>query len=387
MGDPAQKKAADLLNLAQVRFTLTLPDDVFPNKDAAKQQLQDAILANDMGPFYTALCEEFGWTADQALASKLAKTNAEKLDELEDKIRDCEENLGESEIAAAMLAKAMYYVQIGSRDDAMTALQLAFDKTVPLGHRQDIIFTKIRVALFHNDRDTVKKEIEQARILSEKGGDWDRRNRLKVYEGLFNLMNRRFEKAAQFFLDSLATFTCYELCSYNTFVGYTVLASTLTLDRPNLKKKVVTAPEVLTVIDEIPHLTDFLNSLYNCQYGKFFESLAHISDSIKADRFLADHARFYTREMRVVAYTQFLESYLSVTTQSMASVFGVSPEFLDAELSRFIASGRLHCKIDHVRGVVETNRPDNKNAQYQNVIKEGDHLLTRIQKLSRVISI
>ena len=37
----------------------------------------------------------------------------------------------------------------------------------------------------------------------------------------------------------------------------------------------------------------------------------------------------------------------------------------DRELARFIAAGRLHCKIDKVGGIVETNRPDSKNWQYQ----------------------
>jgi 26S proteasome regulatory subunit N7 len=36
---------------------------------------------------------------------------------------------------------------------------------------------------------------------------------------------------------------------------------------------------------------------------------------------------------------------------------------------------------------VITNRPDTKNAQYQSVIKGGDILLNRVQKLSRVINI
>ena len=57
------------------------------------------------------------------------------------------------------------------------------------------------------------------------------------------------------------------------------------------------------------------------------------------------------------------------------------------ELSRFIAAGRLSCKIDKVGGVVETIRPDNVNFQYHDVIKHGDVLLNRVQKLSRVINI
>jgi len=41
--------------------------------------------------------------------------------------------------------------------------------------------------------------------------------------------------------------------------------------------------------------------------------------------------------------------------------------------------------IMQVAGVIETTRPDAKNAQYQSAIKHGDLLLNRLQKLSKVI--
>lgn len=53
---------------------------------------------------------------------------------------------------------------------------------------------------------------------------------------------------------------------------------------------------------------------------------------------------------------QFLDSYKSVTLQSMAQSFGVSVNFIDSELADFIVAGRLTAKIDKVAGVVETNR-------------------------------
>jgi 26S proteasome regulatory subunit N7 len=84
---------------------------------------------------------------------------------------------------------------------------------------------------------------------------------------------------------------------------------------------------------------------------------------------------------------QYLESYHTVSLPSMAGTFGVSVDFLDRELSDLVACGRLSCKIDKVRGVIESNRPDTRNALYQNAIKTGDGLLNRIQKLSRVITI
>ena len=58
---------------------------------------------------------------------------------------------------------------------------------------------------------------------------------------------------------------------------------------------------------------------------------------------------------------------------------------LHSELSRFIASGRLHCTIDKVNGVVETNRPAVKQAQYDTVVRQGDLLLSSVQRLSKVL--
>jgi 26S proteasome regulatory subunit N7 len=91
--------------------------------------------------------------------------------------------------------------------------------------------------------------------------------------------------------------------------------------------------------------------------------------------------------MRVVAYSQFLESYRSVTITSMATSFGVSAAFLDRELSDLISAGRLACKIDKVNGVIESSRPDNRNALYNVIVKQGDLLLSRLQKLARVLDV
>ena len=102
-------------------------------------------------------------------------------------------------------------------------------------------------------------------------------------------------------------------------------------------------------------------------------------------RTLSPHARFYVREMRILAYSQLLESYRSLTLESLSGAFGVSVDFVDNELSRFIVSGRLHCSIDKVNGIVETNRPALKNAQYETVVKQGDLLLTSVQRLSKVL--
>ena len=72
----------------------------------------------------------------------------------------------------------------------------------------------------------------------DEGGDWDRRNRLKVYRGIYCMSIRDFKQAATLFLDTVATFTSYELMDYQTFVTYTVLCSMIALERPELREKV-----------------------------------------------------------------------------------------------------------------------------------------------------
>lgn len=90
------------------------------------------------------------------------------------------------------------------------------------------MFDQIRLALFWNDFSAVRSLIEQTTAMVEKGGDWERRNRLKVYTAAFHLLTREFAEAAPLLLDSVSTFTCYELFSYRRFVLYTVLCTTVT---------------------------------------------------------------------------------------------------------------------------------------------------------------
>ncbi|KAM3378838.1 26S proteasome non-ATPase regulatory subunit 6 isoform X1 [Capsicum galapagoense] len=375
------------LVLAHKLFRLTHPDVNDLDKVRLREEVLEAVLSNDMVPLYETLVTNGVLSLDQKVLDSMRAKNCDELKKLDDKIADAEENLGESEVREAHLAKSLFYIRIGDKEKALEQLKVTESKTVAVGQKMDLVFYTLQMGLFDLDFDLISKSIDKAKKLFEEGGDWERKNRLKVYEGLFCMSTRNFKKAADLFLDSISTFTTYELFPYDTFIFYTVLTSIITLDRVSLKQKVVDAPEILTVIGKIPYLSEFMNSLYECQYKSFFSSFAGLTEHIKLDRYLQPHFRYYMREVRTVVYSQFLESYKSVTIEAMAKVFGVSEDFIDLELSRFIAAGKLHCKIDEVAGVLETNRPDARNALYQATIKQGDFLLNRIQKLSRVIDL
>lgn len=212
----------------------------------------------------------------------------------------------------------------------MTAYENLLKRSITLGTRIDIVFTYVRIGFFFNDNSLVRPNIEKLRELIEQGGDWDRRNRLKVYEGVYLMSIRDFKGAASLFLDTLSTFTSTEIMSYQDFVKYAVLTSLISMKRVDIKKRVLDAPEILEVISDIPHLEDFMASLYNCKYDQFFRSLAAVEQAhLRTSRYLLPHMRYYTREMRIQAYAQLLESYRSLTVTSMAQAFGMSEDYID----------------------------------------------------------
>jgi len=345
------------------------------------------IKEHNMSKFYVHVAGVLDFTPDEKLIKEMEAANAVEQKGIEEKLEDAKANLGDMEVRDFLLERAELFARIGDKEAALEAYDETMKISSSLGQKLDLVFAKIRLGLFFNDIELVQKQVDTATEMLTTGGDWERRNRLKVYEGLYKLMIRDFPRAAELFLSGLATFTCTELFEYERFIFYTTVLSLVALDRKTLREKVIKAPEILSVYDKIEHLPELMNNLYDSNYSGFFEALVGISSTIKADYYMCRHYNYFVREIRIVAYKQFLESYMSVTMESMAREFGVSTDFLDKEISHFIAAGRLTAKIDKVGGAIESSRPDAVNTHYQATIKQGDQLLNSIQKLARVTNV
>ncbi|KAL1841666.1 hypothetical protein VTJ49DRAFT_6772 [Mycothermus thermophilus] len=481
MGSDPQYAKWPLLPLAQHVFTLTNPYASKPAQQTAAQQLQDAITEHKMAPFYRYLAHPIdgilnavgegssggaqgkplsrksslsgmiapGGTAaavtiawDEGLYQSLQADNDRELEEYQKEEEEAVEQAGETEIQAARGKRAEFWARVGDKEKAIVAYEAVFENTGILGTKIDLVLAIIRMGLFYGDKHLVKKHIARAKTLVDAGGDWDRRNRLKAYEGLHLLTVRSYNLAAPLLLDSLSTFTSYELCTYSNLVIYAVLAGSVSLKRVDFKSKVVDAPEIKAILgdgeDKLLALTgaisagpgadaemqdaaastnkvtavnlttlgstvdqseaelavDFgplaqlVSSLYNGRYKLFFQALALVEEQfLTQDRYLHEHRGWFIREMRLRAYQQLLQSYRVVGLDSMANDFGVTVDFLDRDLAKFIAAGRIPCTIDRVagNGVIETNRPDDKNKQYQDVVRQGDQLITKLQKYGQAV--
>jgi len=327
-------------------------------------------------------------TASDDELAKLDEINTKTMEELEAKVIDSRENAGEMEVLSDRFDVARFAAKSLTKNVTYDSYQKVMDlPKLSSGKVIDSLMECSRVSSFYGDSKKNKELIEKAVKLAEDGGDWDRRNRLKVYNALSKILARDTKGAATLLIDCISTFSCNELCSYTDFVLYAVICNVLHLPRTDLKTKIIDGPDVRSTVADLPVVSSLVNALYECDYKSYLSSMVDIQPILVADRFLQPHAGYIMRELYVLGYKQFLDSYKSVTLESMASSFGVSPQYLDLQLSRFIAAGRLTAKIDKFGGVVETNRPDKKNAQYRDMIQKGDLLLNRIQKLARVVDL
>jgi 26S proteasome regulatory subunit N7 len=481
MGDP-QYLSFPALALAQSVFTIASPSTSSSSKQSALSALQDDIREHKMAPLYAYLAHPqtgklnapgegsatlspavsrasippspghllrrtssinapsivgvlggktdssvtLSW--DEALYEQLRADNEKELAAIQKEEDDAVEQAGETEIQAARGKRAEFYARVGDKDKALEEFEKLLEKSAILGTKIDIVLAIIRIGLFFDDKLLVRKNVDRAQQLVESGGDWDRRNRLKAYNGLHLITIRAYNLAAPLLLDSLSTFTSTELCSYSNLVVYATLAGSVSLPRRDFKTKVVDAPEVRAIfgsesdadrltalggsvsagpgagdeekmavdgstatpkptavnlttlamgsasaeaqakaepkVDFRP-LANMISSLYSGNYSTFFSSLAAVEQNfLSSDRYLYEHKSWYVREMRLRAYAQLLQSYKVVGLESMATSFGVSVDWLDRDLAPFIASQRLPCTIDRVQGIISTQRADDKNKQY-----------------------
>lgn len=196
---------------------------------------------------------------------------AEEIKKFDDKIEDAKKNFGDIEIRDAILEKAKWYHQHKDYENAKKTYLLAYEVTTGSSKKMDILFEILLIAIDIQNLDLIRDNIEKCKKLFEEGGDWEHKNRLKVYDGIYNILIRNFKEAANLLIESVSTFTCTDIFSFKELVFYAVLTSMVALDRTVIRAKVIHSPEILSEIRDIPYLKQFSDSLFNCNYKSFFE--------------------------------------------------------------------------------------------------------------------
>jgi len=377
--DPGQDP---ILQAADIRNLLYLQKASKPT-----EKLLELIKEHNMKYMYETAWQQCDWKTDEDLIAQMDKVITKEGKESTIALENAQENAGEVEVQKIKTRIARFATLTAAPEDAAkkwNEVSGEKKKRASTNQRINISYSILKIYLAYNKMDLFREELNKVKDLVEAGGDWTALNILRVFEGLAEMRECKFEKAADLFIGSIATYTATDLMSYERFLQYAILCACLAKDRKTLKEKIVESSDVKEV--NIPLMKDFVTCLVKCEYKNYFTLLINVMEFMKQDLLLHEHVYTYFRAMRLRGYMQYFVVYKTSTLAQLANEFGVSLEFVDRDIADFIYNGKLQGKIDKVEGVVSSERGDPVNDEYHKIIKLGDNLLNKISKLSHLIS-
>ncbi len=177
---------------------------------------------------------------------------------LRENITKAKDEAGDMEVLHAHMEVARYCAKCTTKEVALSAYEevVALPK-LSIGKKLDAYLEMTRVSSFWGDWKTMNETLAKAAKVIEKGGDWDRRNRLKAYQAMSYLCSRDLKSASTLLVEGIATFSCVELCEYSEFIMYAIVTNLLYLKRTEMKKSIIDGSEILQVSKDIPVVVSF----------------------------------------------------------------------------------------------------------------------------------
>ena len=180
-------------------------------RKSALEKLWRNIEQDEMAPYYEFLLADANVAQyvprREEILRALREKNSQEIARLDSEQKRAEENEGDIELHTVLKQRAMYLARIGDKEAALPAIDEAFAKATGTGSKIDFMLLKIRLGLFYGDPELTEKSMASAAALIEEGGDWDRRNRLTAYRGVYAASIRDFGESSKRCTEALSTFT------------------------------------------------------------------------------------------------------------------------------------------------------------------------------------
>lgn len=266
----------------------------------------------------------------------------EDIAKIDERINQAQTDGDDIQLRDAYVAKAEYFANLGQHSQAIEQYQLALAKTAGAQKKLEYQLAVLHIYFVLSDFAKFGDQLELCKRLNEEGGDWEKKNKLLVYEGLWMIKKRNLEEAATILLSCVNTFNAPEILAFEKLVFYGVVLGMVTLQRKDLRAKIIDNSEIIAVLREDKVLYDYLFSLYERRYSDFFKNIS---------RFTSHSCRAEDQQRRIFGRAQKLLPKIS-TSRSVQSVLRKLQDSQTGENgARFRSIRRLHRQ-----GIVSANR-------------------------------
>lgn len=348
--------------------------DLFVLLHNPKGGLREYLVDHSMYTIYTSLVQKGVLNNNKDDLNRIVADKENKLNALlEEKKKDPENS---TYVQSINIKIAELHASCLDVEEALEDMRVLLRDEASLSFQMDIFLCKIRMGILTRNKSLVESSMEEAQDVFTRGCDWDRRNKFKIYQGIYHLMKGRFRECSTYFNESLPSFETNEMVSYKDAVQYMIFSGLLTYSRIEIKTKLIECSEVNEVGSK--EAIDLIKSLYECNYFDYLPRLYLYLSSVKDNVYLSHFIDYFCKEMKLKAYKQLLDSYQFISISNMSQLFGIEVNYLEEDLSTFIVDGKLNCKIDKIDGIILVEEVDDQSIQ--TIIDRGNNLIRMVKK-------
>ncbi|KAB5558018.1 26S proteasome subunit RPN7 [Coniochaeta sp. 2T2.1] len=177
----------------------------------------------------------------------------------------------------------------------------------------------------------------------------------KIAMGIGLLGQSKYQDAAQSFLEADTTIpsTMYsDVASPNDVAVYACLLALATMDRNDLKKKVLENTNFKTFLQLEPHLRKAVSQFVIGRYSACLAILESYRPDYLLDIYLQKHVAKIFADIREKCIVSYMVPFSRVALAGMNAAFGSPGKPIEPELADMIRSGKLKARINKIDGIV-----------------------------------
>ncbi|EAN90331.1 proteasome regulatory non-ATP-ase subunit 7, putative, partial [Trypanosoma cruzi] len=142
-----------LISLLHLRHTYASQYVDESKREEAKAKILKEAYDHNMAPYLRFICESFAWSLEESKMQEMDAVNAKKLEELDARLKDAQENLGDVEVRESLLAKCEHFARIGDLQECLNFNMECSGKTLAAGPKLDLCFQRILLGIAFSDNE------------------------------------------------------------------------------------------------------------------------------------------------------------------------------------------------------------------------------------------
>ncbi|KAF2756364.1 PCI-domain-containing protein [Pseudovirgaria hyperparasitica] len=356
--------------------------------DALRLAVQQAERGKDVEAYLTATSalsqvapNDPAGQVDQKLVDHKLKVIKAESERLEKELKGYRNNLIKESIRMGNEDLGRHYYSTGELAESWKAYQRMRDYCTNANNIVDMLFRLILVGIQQKQWQSVMSQLIKANSSGQKSDSrTEHEPIIKALMGLCSMEMGNFRQAAKEFMVTKFAYGNLEnqgqiawqkeVLTQNDIAVYGGLCALASMDREELREKVLNNPEFRQYLELEPHIRRAISLFCSSKYSACLEQLDAYRTDYLLDVYLNPVLRMLYGTIRSKCIVQYFIPFECVTLEEMTNAFQSTGEGkIETELVEMIEKGVLKARIDLVEGLLIAPKTNSRHAVQEDAIK------------------